>query len=100
MAVIVPSVAPFNLLHRPRSASNSFCSRSFIPCAPVSWLDFLKSQHARRLRILDFQPDLARARSIRVLPVLRNDALKPELARVREDGRTVALEVLAEMDSG
>jgi hypothetical protein len=35
-----------------------------------------------------------------MLAVLRNDALNAELAGMREDGRTVALEMLAVLDTG
>jgi hypothetical protein len=60
----------------------------------------LKSQNAWGRRILDLEPDLARAGSIGVLAVLRDDAFATQLAGMREDGRAVALNVLAELDCG
>jgi hypothetical protein len=60
----------------------------------------LETKHARGVRILDLEPDLARARAIRVLAVLRDDAFEAELARVLENDLTVALEVLVVLDAG
>jgi hypothetical protein len=60
----------------------------------------LEPQNARCLWVLDLEPDLARAGSIRVFAVLRDDALATQLAGMRENRRAVALNVLAELDSG
>ncbi len=51
-------------------------------------------QHARRVRILYLEPGLARARSIWMFTMLRDDSFEPELAGMRENGGAVAFEVL------
>jgi hypothetical protein len=60
----------------------------------------LEPQDARGIWVLDLEPCLARPRSIRVLAVLGDDALGPELAGMGEDRRAVAFEVLAVADPG
>ena len=60
----------------------------------------LEPQHARRPRILDLEPSLAVAGSIRVVAALRDDAFQPHLAGVRKDSCAVAFEVLIELNPG
>ena len=58
-----------------------------------TWLrPILKAKDARGLRVLDLQPHLARTGSVRAFALLRHDALKAELAGMREDRGAVALE--------
>src|ERR1700686_2309848 len=69
-----------------------------MPRVPVSWL-LPEPQHARRRWVLCLEPGLAGTGPIRMLAVLRDDAFGAEPAGMREDGRAVALNVLAILDS-
>jgi hypothetical protein len=56
--------------------------------------------HSRRIRVLHFEPIWRAAGAVGGILALRDDALKPHLARVGEDGRAVALYVFVEPDAG
>src|SRR5258708_34968061 len=56
-------------------------------------------KHCRRCRVLHLDPRLRRPRSVGVPSVFRDDALEPQLAGVREDRRSIAVDVLVELDA-
>jgi hypothetical protein len=58
-----------------------------------------KPQQPGRRRVLDLQPRLGRPRSVRVAPVLRDNAFESKPASVLEDRLTVPDEVLVVLDA-
>jgi hypothetical protein len=56
----------------------------------------LQPPHRRALRVLDLDPSLAPAGSIRRISALRHDPFKPELARMPEHPRSITSEMLRE----
>jgi hypothetical protein len=56
----------------------------------------LYPQHGWARRVLDLDPRLAPAGTVGQVPPLRDDAFKPELAGVLENGRAIAVEMLRE----
>jgi hypothetical protein len=54
----------------------------------------LYPQHGWARRVLDLDPRLAPAGTVGQVPPLRDDAFKPELASVLENGRAIAVEIV------
>src|SRR6516225_5684691 len=57
---------------------------------------FLFALHRRRVQVLHFEPIRRAAGAIHRAPALRHDAFEPHLARMGEDSRAVALDMLVE----